>query len=283
MSVTVPVAFVQQFSANVHMLAEQKFSRLRQICTTEPITGESKAFERLGSVDAQVVTDRHGDTPLNNTPHTRRWLYTKTYDVADLIDKPDQVQLLIDLESRYTQRHASAMGRALDTEIVDALGRSVAEGHAGGTITAFPGAQQIVSGSVGLTVNKLIEAKRMLDAAEVDEMDRWFLVTSTQLAQLLADERVTSADFNTVKALVTGAVDSYMGFKFIRSERLALVSAERICYAVARGAMMLGVAQEPNSVSAPRPDKRMSTQIYTWGQWGAARLEDVRLVQVACA
>ena len=111
MSVTIDQNFVEQFSDNVHMLAEQKMSRLRGTVNIEPVTGESAAFERLGGTEVQEVTERHGDTPLNNTEHSRRWLFIRDFDVADLIDKQDKVKLLIEPEGRYTKRHAGAKGR----------------------------------------------------------------------------------------------------------------------------------------------------------------------------
>ena len=132
MSISIPESYVEQFSANVHMLAEQKMSRLRQAVRVEPVTGESAAFERIGGIDApNKITTLHGDTPLNNTPHTRRWAFMADYDVADLIDRQSRVKLLIDPDSVYTRRHAGTMGRGIDDSIIAALGGSAATGHTG--------------------------------------------------------------------------------------------------------------------------------------------------------
>lgn len=284
MSIDIPVSYVEQFSANVHMLAEQRMSRLRGTVNVENVTGESFAIERIGGIDApNKITNLHGDTPLNNTPHTRRWGFISDYDVADLIDKQSRVKLLINPDSAYTLRHAGTMGRGVDDAIIAALGGSVAEGKTGTTTTALPAAQKIASGSTGLTIAKLQNAKKLLDAAEVDEfIPRFFVATSNQISDLLSDDKITSQDFNTVKALVRGEVDQYMGFTFVRSERLVKSSTTRYCYAYASLGITLGIAMEPNSVVAPRPDKRMSQQIYTSGSWGATRVEDAMVVEVAC-
>lgn len=283
MSFSIDQSFVDQFSTNVHMLVEQRTSRLRGTVEVVPVTGESFSVERLGGYDdVNEVTDRHGDTPLNELDHTKRWGYPKTYDVGNLIDKADKVKMLIEINSKYTVRHSSVMGRKIDDEIIRALGASAVEGRNGGSSQALPTAQKISSNSTGLTIAKLIEAKKRLDAAEVDEFIPRFLIHSAEeMSQLLNENQVTSTDYNTVKALVRGEIDTFLGFKFIRTERLEDDTTDRFCYAYAMDAIQLGMAQEPNSRASERADKRYSWQIYTWGSWGAVRVEDVRVVQIA--
>ena len=286
MSVTVPTHFVKQFGTNVHLLAEQRMSRLRGTVQIREVTGESFTEERIGTTQdaANAVSTRHGDTPLNDTPHTRRWGFISDFDVADLIDKQDRVKMLIDPDSSYTIRHAGVMGRSIDTTIIGALENSVIEGVSGGTTTALPSAQKIASSSVGLTITKLIEAKRLLDAAEVEDFyQRYFICSAKQIANLLEDDKVTSADFNTVRALVQGQIDTYLGFKFIRTERLTSASSARLCYAYTNRAILFGAQISPNTIVSDRPDKRHAKQIYTSGSWGALRVEDVHVVQVACS
>ena len=72
MSVEIPVSFVQQYRSNLLILAQQKGSRLRNTVRVESVTGTSAFFDRLGSTSAQLRTTRHGDTPLIDTPHSRR-------------------------------------------------------------------------------------------------------------------------------------------------------------------------------------------------------------------
>ncbi|MGD9724405.1 MAG: phage capsid protein [Pirellulales bacterium] len=285
-SVDIPVAYVTQFSTNVHLLAEQRYSRLIGTVMREDVTGESWSVEITGGTSVNKINERHGDTPLNNTPQTRRWGFISDYDVADLIDKQDRVKMLIQLDSIYTMRHAGAMGRALDDEIIDALYRTAVTGHTGSGTTAYDTTnQQLASGSVGLTIDKLNRAKEILDHNEVDDFyQRYFILGSRQIRELLEDDKITSADFNTVKALVEGKVDTFLGFKFIRTERLQLPSAStRNCFAYAQPAIRFGMAMAPNTVSSVRPDKRYAAQIYSCGSWGALRTEDQMVVSVLCS
>lgn len=285
MSFSIPDAFVTQFSATVAMLAEQRDSRLRRFVMTETVVGEAMPRERLGGTSAQVIADRHGQTPTADITNDRRWLYPVDYEVpATLIDKADKVKLLIDPESQYTMRHASAMGRAFDDEILSAFSRSVTYGHTGSSTLALPARQTLASGSLGLTVNKLVTAKQLMDQSEVEEDGRVLVHTSYETAALLSDERITSADYNTVQALVRGSVDQYLGMTFVRTERVKLNgSSERLVTLFQRQGILLGVSQEPQSVASIRPDLRNTWQVYTWASFGALRLEDVRVVQMACA
>lgn len=283
MSISIPEHFVEQFSSRVHMLSEQRTSRLRMSVNVETVQGESKAIERLGGVEINTVTERHGDTPLNNTPHSRRWLFMQDFDVADLIDKPDRVKMLVEPDSKYVKRHSGAMGRGIDDEIIRALGAAATQGKTGSSSVALPAGQKIASGSTGMTVQKLINAKEILDENEVDEfIPRYVAMASKQFSNMLNDDKVTSSDYAAIKALVRGEINEYLGFTFIRTERLEVDgSSDRLCYAYAHDGVTLGIGMEPNSVASPRPDKRNAQQIYTSGTWGAVRVEDEMVVQIA--
>jgi hypothetical protein len=219
MSIEIPVSYVETFGRNVHMLAEQRAARLRgTVMDEEDVVGESFTVERIGGVDVNQVTTLHGDTPLNNTPHSRRIGYIKDYDVADLIDRTSQVKKLIDLNSPYTMRHAGAMGRAIDDEVISALGGSAASGKNGATLVALPAAQKVAVNGTGLTVSKVIEAREIIDESDVDEfLTRYAVVTAKQISDMLDDDKITSSDFNSVQALVEGKITSWMGFEWIRS------------------------------------------------------------------
>lgn len=286
MSFTIEQSFVTQFSNSVHLLSEQRMARLLPTVSVEQTSGEAKAFERIGTGDdlPNDVTTRHGDTPLNDIPHSRRWVHPITFDYANLIDKKDQVKLLIDPRGPYTMRHAGVMGRRMDETIIDALGGDALEGKTGTTAVALPSAQKVAAGGVGLTVEKLREAKVILDEQDVPEDEQRFLIYNPrQMDDLLGDDRLTSTDFNTVKALVRGEVDQFMGFTFVKSNRLRVDgSSSRLVYAYLRSAIKMGVNQSPNSIATPRPDKRYSWQLYTWGEWDAVRMEDELVVEIAC-
>ena len=109
MSTTVTNSFVSQFSSNVQLLSQQMGSLLRDAVSTESVTGEKSFHDQVGSAAAVAKTSRHADTPLMDTPHTRRMITMTDYEYADLIDDNDKVKMLIDPTSTYARAAAAAI------------------------------------------------------------------------------------------------------------------------------------------------------------------------------
>ena len=123
MSTQINTAFVQQFSANIQMLSQQMGSLLRDAVDSESVNGEKAFFDQVGAASAVLRTSRHADTPLVDTPHSRRMVTMADYEYADLIDDQDKVRLLADPTSTYSRAAAAAMGRAMDDVIISAKAR----------------------------------------------------------------------------------------------------------------------------------------------------------------
>jgi len=282
MSSQITTAFVEQYSNNVTMLSQQKGSLLRDKVDSETVQGKNAFFEQIGSVAAVKRTSRHGDTPQVDTPHSRRRVSLVDYEYADLIDDQDKIRTLIDPTSSYAQAAAFAMGRAMDDEIIAAATGTAFTGVSGGTSTSLPGGQAITeSGTDGLTIAKLREAKRTFDLASVDpSIKRYMVVSPRQIDDLLGTTSVTSADFNTVRALVTGEVNTFMGFEFIVSNRLSIASSKRLCFAYAADGIKLAVGKDVMSRIDERSDKGYSTQVYYCASFGATRMEEEKVVSI---
>ena len=281
MSSQVTTAFVQQYSANVQMLSQQMGSLLRDKVRVESVVGKNAFLDQVGSVTAVEKTSRHSDTPQIDTPHARRRLSMADYEFADLIDQQDKVRLLIDPTSSYAQAAAMAMGRAIDDVIISAALGTAYTGETGSTSTA--NANQIVHGGAVLTIAKLREAKQTLDLSDVDpSIPRYIIVSPKQISGLLNITEVTSSDFNTVKALATGEVNSYLGFNFIVSNRLALSGTTRSCIAFAQDGIALGIGKDISARIDERADKSYATQVYYCMSIGATRMEEDKVVEVQC-
>ena len=284
MSTQITTAFVEQYKSNVLHLAQQKGSRLRNAVRVEMVTGKNAFFERIGSTAAEKRTSRHSDTPRMDTPHSRRRVSLDDYDWADLIDQEDKVRMLISPQSEYAIAGANAMGRAMDTAIIDAATGTAYSGVAGGTSVSLPSAQKVAHGGTDLSVGKLRSAKKILDAAEVDPDEERFLVCSAeQIDALLNETEVTSSDFNTIKTLVQGEIDTFMGFKFIRSERLNTDSTpSRQVLAFAKSAIGLAIGSDISTKISERADKNYATQVFLSMTIGATRIEEEKMVEIAC-
>ena len=284
MSVQITTAFVEQYKSNVFHLAQQKGSKLRDAVRTESIVGKSHFFERIGSTAAVKRTSRHADTPRVDTPHSRRKVTMDDYDWADLIDYSDKVRLLISPQSEYAKAGAYAMGRTMDDVIIAAATGNAFGGVSGGSTIALPAGQKIAHGATGLTIAKLISAKEKLDAANVDPDEARTLVCSAkQISDLLGTTQITSSDFNSVKALVQGDIDTFMGFRFIRSERLGTDSnGNRQVLAFTNTSMGLALGKDIQTKISERADKNYSTQVYLCMTIGATRVEDEKVLEIAC-
>jgi|TARA_X000001382_G_scaffold106981_1_gene82528 hypothetical protein len=283
MSTTITTAFVQQFSSNIALLSQQMGSLLRSSVDVESVNAEKAFFDQVGVAAAVARTTRNSDTPLMDTPHTRRMVTMTDYEYADLIDSQDKIRMLADPTSTYARAAAAAMGRAMDDVIIAAMHGTAKTGASGATSVSFPAGQQIAHGSAGLTIAKLLSAKELLDANSVDpSIPRYLVCAPKQMSDLLGTTQVTSSDFNTVKALVQGQVDSFMGFKFISSNRLPHNGTSRQVFAYAMDGMKVAIGKEPTAKIDERADKSYSTQIYYCQTLGATRMEEEKIVEIAC-
>lgn len=285
MSTQITTAFVNQFSSNVSMLSQQMGSLLRPAVDVESVVGEKAFFDQVGEAAAVARTSRHQDTPLVTTPHSRRQVSLTTFEWADLVDDADKVRMLIDPTSSYARAAAAGIGRAMDDTIIDALGGDAKTGKDGSTTTSFPSSQKIAVGGAGLTIAKLVSAKKLLDANSVDpSIKRFIVVSPEQIEDLLNSTTVTSSDFNTVKALVQGDINTFVGFEFIVSNRLKVDgSSDRLCYAFAQDGMKLAIGKDVMARIEERADKSFSTQVYYCATFGATRMEEDKVVEIACS
>ena len=288
MSTEITVAFVQQYSDNVIMLCQQKGSRLQDNVVMKPgVVGENTYFERMGATAAQERTTRHGDSPLMNTPHSRRRVSMKPYDWGDMVDEPDQIRMLINPESKYAMNAVWALGRSKDDIIIAAMCGNSYTGKDGSTVVALPSGQKVAQDGTpsSLTVEKLRKAKVLLDTAEVDpDIPRFIMAQSLSIDALLGTTQVTSSDYNVVKALVMGDIDTFLGFKFIRIQRLPLVTTGtyRAAYAWAKDGVGLAIGSDVKTRITERSDKNFSVYVWASMDLGATRIEDEKVIEIPC-
>ena len=192
--------------------------------------------------------------------------------------------------SPIIQSHAAAYARTCDKIIIDALGGTAFTGTTGTTATVLPAGQKIAVGYVesgtvansGLTIAKLRAAKFLFDSNEVDEEEeRIMVVSAKQLQDLLRTTEVTSADYNTVRALVDGTLNTFMGFKFRRSQQLPLAVDIRSCFAYVKSGVILA-ERGLKTMMDVRPDLSHSLQIRSVASLAAVRMEEKKVVEIAC-
>ncbi len=282
---SIDLAYVKAYSNNLLLLSQQKGSRLRNAVTVESgVVGEKKFIDQIASMTATTKKSRIAPTPITEPTFKRRMITMYTYEHAPVYDTIYDLQkMLVDPKSKLTQSAIFAMGRAMDQLIIDCANGTAYYGKEGASPQTLPSGQKVAVASAGLTIAKLLAAKQKLDEAEVDQDDPRFVVcTAEQIGNLLGTTQVTSADYNTVKALASGQIDSFLGFQFIRSELLAKSSTSRYCLAFAKSGIALAIGKDVNVKVDERSDLSYATQIYASMTLGASRIEEEKVVEIAC-
>lgn len=293
--------YVPGFVANLMLAPQQMNARLvgavdADLSHTTP--GKLFNADDIDSDDGEVeVTSRAPPTPEAYANHTRRVGFLKSFANQRWIESLDKVRMLQDPTNTIMASMMAAKARKTDDRIITAFFEDSRNGENGETTTAFPSAQIIAvdnrefihdaevlpaSGNLPLTIGKLIKAKTMLDQSEL-EGERYFAAGSVQLGNLLSSMPATSGDYQQVKALVNGQSNQFMGFNFIRTERLGVASSIRKCAAWVKPAIQYKERPIENAQLTQRSDRSYRWQAYYEVERGALRRYDTGVVQVLCS
>lgn len=277
--------FVDEFKSGIEHLAQQDMSRMRPLVRLETVSAERASFDQLGVTSMNRRLGRHVDTEYSDTPHERRWVTPLPYDVADLVDKPDRLRVLNDPTNEYTRSFAKAAGRNYDDVLIAAATAVAQTGENGAVNTIYDTAMDVLVGGAGMTLDKILAAKENLDGNEEDDMDRTIVCGSRQFRDMLSLVEVTSADFNTMRALTTGRIEGFVGFNFVRSERLPVARAGagiRDCLYFQKSALALGEAETGTATIDRMPNKRNSIQVLYQQDIGATRMRETGVGRIEC-
>lgn len=293
---SIPQHFTTEFSANWAHLCQQKRERVREYVMVDDVEGKEKTYNQMGATDFAQVTLRAGETRITDRTSSKRWVRPLPYDLADLFDEWDE-RFLGEVKlpnSDVVTSHGYAYGRLVDRIILEAAVGTAYTGETGTTGTTLPSEQQIAvnyveTGSTtnsGLTIAKLRQIQYLFESNELDEDDPITVFWSAKQKQdLLRTTEATSSDYNTVKSLVSGDINEFLGMKFVRVNKNYLPynsgSDVRTIVAVAKSGIMFTDAGRRNHIDI-RPDKSHALQIRSVCAVGATRMEEVKVVTVAC-
>ena len=276
MAVSISNAFVTLFDSEVKQAYQGQ--RLLAGVTRERagIEGSTVKFPKIGKGSATIRVPQTDVTPLN-VSYSQVTATMEDYIAAEYSDIFNQQKVNFNERQELVQVVSGAIARRMDQVVLDALNASSTtlevDENEGGTDT-------------NLNVAKLREAKKLLDANNVPSDGRCMIIHANSLAGLLGEEKATSSDYASVKALVTGEIDTYLGFKFItlgdRDEGgLTLASSERTCLAFHRDAIGLGIGMGQQSRVDYIPEKT-SFLVASMFSAGAVAIDDDGIVKVQC-
>lgn len=296
MSENLPKLFTTQFSDLLALKLQQKTSKLRGRCMEGFHVGkQASPIQYIGAIQMKPPAGRYAPIGRQDVDFSRRWVFPADRDANQLIDTFDKLKTAIEPQSQYVAVAAAAVAREWDDRLIAAAFASASLGvdaSAFTTETFDTAAWQIAStfGSAaasGLTVAKMIEAKRIFRKAqvEVDEEKLTWVTNSQGESDLLNQVQVVSTDFNGDRpTLVDGKVTRFMGFDIVYSERLTSAANVRQNIPFVSSGLYLGIWKDTeNDIDRRKDLSGLPWQIYTCMSSGATRLEPGRLLQALCA
>lgn len=298
MSENLPKLFTTQFSTVLALKLQQKQSKLRGRCMEGFHVGkQASPIQYIGAIQMKPPAGRYAPIGRQDADFTRRWVLPVDRDANQLIDSFDKLKTALEPTSQYSDVAAAAVAREWDDRLIAAAFGDATLGTEPGSFTTetwagFSSAWNIAStfGSAaasGLTVAKMIEAKRMFRKAQVDlEAETLTWVTNSQgESDLLNQVQVVSTEFSDKPVLQEGKVTRFLGFDIVYSERLSMVTTNvRANIPFVKSGLYLGIWKDTeNDVDRRKDLSGLPYQIYTMMSSGATRLEPGRLLQAACA
>jgi hypothetical protein len=204
MSIGLSNAFVTLFDAEVKQAYQGKAMLVGAVRQRRGVEGSTVKFPKVGR---GVATPRVGQTDVTplNVGFSNVTLTLADWIAAEYSDIFSQAKVNFDERSELVQVLGNAIGRRQDQLILDALAASG---------TSLSVGNDVGGSDTNMNVAKLRQAKGLMDKNNVPPTDRGIIIHSNGLQSLLAETAVTSSDFNTVKALVNGELDTFLGFKF---------------------------------------------------------------------
>lgn len=205
MAISISNAFVTLFDAEVKQAYQADTVLRNTVRLRSGVQGATHKFPKIGAGVATVRVPQTDVTPLN-VEYTQSTVTLSDYIAAEYSDIFNQAKVNFDERQELVQVVGKAIGRRADQLVIDSLAASG---------TGLTVSHDIGGTESNLNVAKLREAKRLLDAGNVPMQDRFILIHASSLSNLLSETAVTSSDFNTVKALVQGDINTFLGFNFV--------------------------------------------------------------------
>jgi len=287
--------YTTQFSTNLELLLQQKGSKLRgRVSEGTHVGKQASPINQIGAIQLKTPAGRFA--PKNRTDPTfvRRWVFPTDGEIDQLIDSFDQLKTIVDPKSKYAENAANAVGRGWDDAIIAAFFGTTYIGTDANSLTSesFDSTNNQVANSfgasatTGLTVAKLIEARRILQHYhnDLDTDMLTIVIGSQQESDLLKQVQVVSTDYNDKPVLVDGRIRRFLGFDVVVSERLQVVSSDRYVPVFVKSGMYLGMWKDMTNRASIRNDLSSEPwDLYTQVSFGATRTQTSgKVIRIMC-
>lgn len=194
------------------------------------VVGDTYKFRGMGKGLAKQRGASQTDVIPMDVSHSLQTATLENWVAPEYTDIFDAVEVNFQERAELAQTIAGAITRREDQLIIDAMDAS--SSYAGTVTIAIGGAAS------DLNPAKLRRASRHLNQKGVPMVGRFIVIGALQLEALLGNTEATSSDFNTVKALVNGEINAFVGFQFRMIEDrasdeggLSVTAGVRDCFA----------------------------------------------------
>ena len=274
MALSISNAFVQLFDAEVKQAYQGARSLAGVVRERSGVEGNQVKFPKIGKGTATIRVPQSDVTPLN-VSYSQITATMSDYIAAEYSDIFNQQKVNFDERRELVQVVGNAIGRRMDQLIIDALDAA-----------SSPSTVATSVGGAGTNMNlaKLLAAKKALDANNVPAEGRCMVIHANGLSALLDETELTSSDFATVKALSTGEIDTFLGFKFItlgdRDKGGLPLPSTRTGFAFHRDAVGMGIGMNQRSEINYVPEKT-SFLVSSMFSAGAVAIDDEGIVKIS--
>jgi hypothetical protein len=276
MAINLSTAFVTLFDAEVKQAYQGQAQLRPAVRVRSGVEGSTYKFPKIGKGVAQVRIPQTDVTPLNVT-YGSVTATLSDYIAAEYSDIFMQAKVNFDERAELVKVVSGAIGRRQDQLIIDALVASS---------TSNTVASSVGGANTNLNLDKLLAAKKALDAKNVPMDNRHIFIHANNLSGLLGETKVTSSDFNSIKALVNGELNTFLGFNFHtigdRDEGgLPLSSGDRKVYAFHRDAIGMAEGIAPKTEINYIPEKT-SFLVSSMFSAGSVAIDAEGIVEITC-
>lgn len=203
MSQNASTNFVTSFDAMVKGAYQGEMKLRNTVRLKTGVVGSTHRFPKMGKGLAQPRVPQTDVIPMNVT-HGHATATLTDWSAPEYTDVYDIEKLNFDEKKELAKIVGQAMGRRLDQLILDALASGANSTQVG---------VNVGGSNSGLIIEKFLRAKRLMDDKGVPSQGRHMAVSAYSIETALSQEKIGSTDYNTVKALATGELDGYAGFK----------------------------------------------------------------------
>lgn len=204
-------AYVIQFDDMVKQAYQEVGGKMREHTSVRTgVVGKEHTFNIYGLGFAKDAPTGGNDVEVMNASTTTVSCSLGDKQASEYSNIFAQAKVHFDDEQELVKVIARALGRSEDQTVLDGL--AAATLPADHIVAADFGT---TGTETGLTLQKIEEAVVLLDDAGVPAEDRILVCPAKAKRALLADPTLTSTDFNSLRPLVNGQIDEFLGFKFV--------------------------------------------------------------------